>query len=236
MTVCQADRCVVLERRTLAKNGYESLQLGLGYRSITSQSKSNLGRFIKLGVGCKDHIAEFKCSSDCLLPPGHYMSVRHFTPGQWVFVSGWSKAKGFKGAMRRWHFGGQNQSHGTECKAHSAPGSISQGKSVHIVWRNTKMGGHVGPDPRCTNCRIIRIEAYRNLIFLKGQVPGQVGSVVKIRDALGITARKNNNLHLHYPTFIPKANIPYAVTIQESLKERDPFLFEETSVHEFKPK
>ncbi|UKK02905.2 50S ribosomal protein L3 [Theileria orientalis] len=236
VTVCHVDRCVVLERRTIEKHGYEALQLGLGYKNINRQSKPNIGRFIKLGTGSKNHISEFKCSSDCLLPEGHYLSVRHFTPGQWVFVSGWSKAKGFKGAMRRWSFGGQNQSHGTECKAHSAPGSISQGKSVHIVWRNTKMGGHVGPDPRVTNCRVFRIETHRNLIFLKGAIPGEIGSVVKIRDALGISARKNRGLHIHYPTFLPIPNHPYPVTLQEPIKERDPFLFTEEQMQDYKSK
>lgn len=232
VTVCHVDRCVVLEKRTIASHGYEAVQLGLGYRNINRQSKQNIGRFIKSGVGSKDHIAEFKCSSDCLLPVGHYMSVRHFTPGQWVFVSGWSQAKGFKGAMRRWHFGGQNASHGTECKAHSAPGSIAQGKSVHIVWRGTKMGGHDGPDPRVTNCRVFRIEAYRNLIFLKGAVPGDVGSVIKIRDALGISARKNRGLHIPYPTFVPIAGQSYPITLQEVPKERDPFLFTEDPMYD----
>ncbi|KAK2196425.1 bifunctional Ribosomal protein L3 [Babesia duncani] len=232
VTVCQVDRCVVLEKKTISKHGYEAVQMGLGFKNINSQSKQNIGRFIKAGVGSKDHIAEFKCSSDCLLPVGHYMSVRHFTPGQWVFVSGWSRAKGFKSAMRRWHFGGQNQSHGTECKAHSAPGSISQGKSVHIVWRNTKMAGHVGPDPRCTNCKVFRIETHRNLLFLKGAVPGEIGSVIKIKDALGKSVRKNRGLHLHYPTFIPKPHMEYPVTIQEPLKERDPFLFADQPMYE----
>ncbi|AFZ81575.1 50S ribosomal protein L3, putative [Theileria equi strain WA] len=234
VTVCHVDRCVVIERKTIPKHGYEALQLGLGYKNVNTQTKPNIGRFIKLGIGSKDHIAEFKCSSDCLLPEGHYMSVRHFTPGQWVFVSGWSKQKGFKGAMRRWHFGGQSKSHGTECKAHSAPGSISQGKSVHIVWRNTKMGGHVGPDPRCMNCRVFRIESHRNLIFLKGTVPGNIGGVIKIKDAVGITARKNKGLHIHYPTFLPKSNHPYPVTLQEPTKERDPFLCQEEPMYEHK--
>ncbi|GFE53429.1 50S ribosomal [Babesia ovis] len=232
VTVCHVDRCVVLEKRTIAEHGYEAVQLGLGYRNINRQSKQNIGRFIKAGVGSKDHIAEFKCSSDCLLPVGHYMSVRHFTPGQWVFVSGWSQPKGFQGAMRRWHFGGQNASHGTECKAHSAPGSIAQGKSTHIVWRGTKMGGHKGPDPRVTNCRVFRIETHRNLIFLKGAVPGDIGSVVKIRDALGISARKNRGIHIHYPTFVPKPGQVYPVTLQEPPKERDPFLFAEEPMYD----
>ncbi|EDO08392.1 putative large subunit ribosomal protein L3 [Babesia bovis T2Bo] len=232
VTVCHVDRCVVLEKRTIAEHGYEAVQLGLGYRNINRQSKQNIGRFIKAGVGSKDHIAEFKCSSDCLLPVGHYMSVRHFTPGQWVFVSGWSQPKGFQGAMRRWHFGGQNASHGTECKAHSAPGSIAQGKSAHIVWRGTKMGGHKGPDPRVTNCRVFRIEAHRNLIFLKGTVPGDVMSVLKIRDALGICVRKNRGLHIHYPTFVPKSGQAYPVTLQEPPKERDPFLFPEDPMYD----
>ncbi|CCF72724.1 large subunit ribosomal protein L3 [Babesia microti strain RI] len=232
VTVCQIDRCVVLERRTIATHGYEAVQLGIGYGPVSKQTKNNLGRYIKLNVGAKHIVNEFKCSSDCLLPEGHYMSANHFTPGQWVFVSGFSKPKGFKGAMRRWGFGGQNASHGTESKAHSAPGSISQGKSVHIVWKNTKMGGHVGLEPRVNNCRVFRIETHRNLLFLKGVVPGYVGSVVKIKDALGKTWPRNKGLHIHYPTFIPHPGRPYPVTVQEKPPEKDPFLFDELPMYD----
>eukprot|EP00921_Rhytidocystis_pertsovi_P015801 GHVQ01025050.1.p1 GENE.GHVQ01025050.1~~GHVQ01025050.1.p1 ORF type:complete len:280 (-),score=10.21 GHVQ01025050.1:321-1160(-) len=153
-TVCQVDRCIVLEQRTLADHGYESLQLGLGYKAIQKTSKTNIGRYIKVGTIPKHHVAEFKCTSDCFLPVGYEMSVRHFTPGQWCFVSGWTKAKGFCGVQKKWGFAGQSESHGTESKAKSGTGSIGQGHTVNLVWRFKKLAGHMGPDPRCVNAKV----------------------------------------------------------------------------------
>lgn len=230
VTVCQLDRAVVLQQRTLVKDGYEALQIGLGYRSVHRQNKTNIGDYIKAGVGPKHKICEFRVSSDCLLPVGHQISARHFTPGQWVFVSGWSKAKGYQGVMKRWGFQGMPATRGNE-KAHRLPGSIGQ-TGAGLVWKYKKMAGHMGPDPRCVNAKVFRIEAERNLIFLKGALPGYKGSVVKIHDARGKTALKNNHIRLPYPTFVPKPGVEYPVTIQEPPQERDPFLYPEQPLYQ----
>ncbi|KAF8820561.1 putative 50S ribosomal protein L3 [Cardiosporidium cionae] len=233
VTVCQVDRCSVLEVKSLPTHGYESLVLGIGYRPLDKQTKPNIGRFIKVNTGPKHVIKEFKCTSDAFLPVGHEFSVRHFTPGQWVFVSGWTKAKGFTGVMKRWGFAGGSASHGTEHKAHSAAGSISQGKSVNTVWKFKKMAGHHGPDPRTVNCKLFRIETERNLLFLQGAIPGSCGSTVKISDARGRTCAKNKNIDIPFPTFVPKAGESYPVTVQCPPAEIDPFTFPDLAVHEY---
>lgn len=226
ITVCQLDRLHVLQQMTIQRNGYEALQLGLGYRSIHRQKRSVIGMFIKAGVGPKHHMCEFRVSSDCLLPPGHQITVRHFVPGQWVFCSGWSKAKGYHGAMKRWGFaGGASDKRGGK-KDHRSQGSMGQ-KGAHKVWKYKKAHGHMGPDPRCVNAKVFRIEAARNLIFLKGALPGYKGSVVKISDARGKTQLKNNHIRLPYPSFVPVPEVEYPVTIQEPPQERDPFLYPE---------
>ncbi|CBZ53285.1 putative ribosomal protein L3p [Neospora caninum Liverpool] len=227
VTVCQVDRCVVMEQRTLDKDGYEACVMGIGYQPIHKVTKPMLGVYIRSRIEPKSRIAEFKCSSDCLLPVGHEMSVRHFTPGQHVFVSGWSKDKGYLGVKKRWGFAGQNASHGVEAKAHSSPGSIGQSKTVNVVWRFKKMAGHAGGDPRVVNCKVFRIEAQRNLIFLKGYK----GSLIKISDARGKTHhRHNRHIPLHFPTFVPEPGVSYPVTLQCPDSEQDPFLYPEIAI------
>eukprot|EP00930_Biecheleria_cincta_P004452 TRINITY_DN105366_c0_g1_i1.p1 TRINITY_DN105366_c0_g1~~TRINITY_DN105366_c0_g1_i1.p1 ORF type:complete len:338 (+),score=57.76 TRINITY_DN105366_c0_g1_i1:35-1048(+) len=231
VTVAQLDRLHVVQAMTLQRNGYEALQLGLGYRSVHRQSRTTLGTFIKAGVGPKHHIGEFRVSSDCLLPPGHQLSARHFVPGQWVFVSGWSKARGYHGVMKRWGFsGGGSDQHGHK-KSHRSAGSLGQ-RGAAKVWVGKKMAGHMGPDPRCVNCKIFRIESTRNLIFLKGAVPGYKGGVIKISDARGKTALKNNHIRLPYPTFVPMPGVEYPVTVQEPPQEKDPFLYPEQPLYQ----
>merc|ERR1712151_916372 len=95
-----------------------------------------------------------------------------------------------------------------------------------------KAAGHMGPDPRCANAQVFRIEAARNLIFLKGALPGFKGSVVKISDARGKTALKNKHIRLPHPTFVPDPEVEYPVTIQKPPPEQDPFLFPEQPLYQ----
>ena len=93
-----------------------------------------------------------RVSSDCLLPIGTEISARHFVAGQWVFVGGLTKGKGFKSAFQRWKFAGAMQRKAN--KNHRLPGSIGQGQAVGKVWKGKKMAGHKGPDPRVRNCKV----------------------------------------------------------------------------------
>lgn len=231
VTVCQLDRLHVMKSMTIQKDGYEAVMLGLGYRSIHRQDRPVLGTFIKAGVGPKHHMCEFRVSSDCLLPVGHKMSVRHFVPGQSVFVSGWTKAKGYHGPVKRWGFqGGGEDKHGHK-KCHRAHGSMGQ-RGASKVWKGKRAHGHMGPDPRCVNAKVFRIEAARDLIFLKGPIPGYKSSVVKISDARGKTALKNKHIRLPYPTFVPVEDVEYPVTVQQPPQEQDPFLYPEQPLYQ----
>merc|ERR1719152_170256 len=95
------------------------------------------------------------------------------------------------------------------------------------VWKGKKAAGHMGPDPRCVNAKVFRIESERNLIFLKGALPGHKGSIVKISDARGKTALKNKHIRLPYPTFVPVPDVEYPTTLQAPPQDRDPFLYPE---------
>jgi len=231
ITVCHIDRCKVLQKKTIQRNGYEAVQLGLGYKGIHKQQKTNLGLFVKAGVEPKHHIQEFRVTSDCLLPVGHELTARHFVPGQWVFVSGWSKARGWQGPMRRWGFSGLPATRGVS-RAHKSHGSTGQGKAVGRIMKGKKLAGHMGPDPRVTNARVFRIDAHRNLLFLRGKLPGLKSCVVKISDARGVTALKNNHIRLPFPTFFPQPDITYPTIVQQPPQDVDPFLYPEKPLYQ----
>lgn len=230
ITVCKLHGTQVTAKRTIAENGYEAVQVGLGNADLRRLSKNKVGEYIKKGLNPSAELAEFRVTSECLLPEGVKLTVRHFVPGQWVFVSGWSQPKGFKSVIGRWNFSGM-ETQGTT-KGIRRPGSVGQGHSAALVYKGKRMGGHKGPDPRVVNCKVFRTESFRQLIFLKGSVPGDIGSVVKISDARGRTRRKNRHIRLPYPTFVPKEGIEYPVTVSQPPLGKDPFTYPDRTIYD----
>lgn len=230
ITVCKLHQGYVTGTRTISKHGYEAVQVGVGLADLRRTSKDKLGDAIRLGISPKEHTAEFRVTSECLLPEGLPLTVRHFVPGQWVFVSGWSQPKGFKSVIGRWNFSGM-ETQGTT-KGIRRPGSVGQGHSASLVYKGKRMGGHKGPDPRVVNCKVFRTESARQLIFLKGSVPGDIGSVIKISDARGRTRRKNRHINLPYPTFVPKAGVDYQVTVSQPPLGKDPFAYPDRTIYD----
>ena len=230
ITVCKLHQAHVTGVKTISKHGYEAVQVGLGLADLKRVPKDKLGEAIRLGISPKEHTAEFRVTSECLLPEGLPLTVRHFVPGQWVFVSGWSQPKGFKSVIGRWNFSGM-ETQGTT-KGIRRPGSVGQGHSAALVYKGKRMGGHKGPDPRVVNCKVFRTESARQLIFLKGSVPGDIGSVIKISDARGRTRRKNRHINLPYPTFVPKAGVDYQVTVTQPPLGKDPFAYPDRTIYD----
>ena len=230
ISVCKLHQTQVTGRRTIAENGYEAVQVGLGNAELKAVTKERLGGYIKQGVAPKAESGEFRVTSECLIPEGVALTVRHFVPGQWVFVSGWSQPKGFKGVVGRWNFSGM-ETQGTT-KGIRRPGSVGQGHSAALVYKGKRMGGHKGPDPRVVNCKVFRTESHRQLIFLKGSVPGDIGAVIKISDARGRTRRKNRHIRLPYPTFVPRADTEYPVTVTQPPLGKDPFAYPDRTIYD----
>jgi large subunit ribosomal protein L3 len=230
VTVCKLQGAQVTAKKTIAVNGYEAVQVGLGNTELKRMTKERVGDFIKKGVSPKAHLSEFRVTSECLIPEGVNLTVRHFVPGQWVFVSGWSQPKGFKSVIGRWNFSGM-ETQGTT-KGIRRPGSVGQGHSASLVYKGKRMGGHKGPDPRCVNCKVFRTESHRQLIFLKGSVPGDMGSVLKISDGRGRTRRKNRHIRLPYPTFVPKEGVEYPVTVTQPPLGKDPFAYPDRTIYD----
>lgn len=164
-------------------DGYNAIVLGAGVAKAKRRSQAERGQFARAKVEPKEIVREFRVSADNLLPVGAELSADHFVAGQKVDVSGITIGKGFAGAMKRWNFGGLRATHGVSL-SHRSHGSTGQRQDPGKVFKGKKMAGHLG-DERATvqNLQIVRVDAERGLLFVKGAVPGAENSWVEVRDA-----------------------------------------------------
>jgi large subunit ribosomal protein L3 len=161
-----------------------SLQIGAGSKKPKQVSDAARGHFEAADVPIKRKVCEFRVSRDALLPVGTPLTAAHFVAGQHVDVTGHTIGKGFQGPMKRWGFSGLPASHGTT-KKHRAHGSIGNSQDPGRVWKGKKMAGRMGNRKRTVQSVFVyKIDAARNLIYVKGQVPGKSGLFLKIKDAL----------------------------------------------------
>jgi large subunit ribosomal protein L3 len=167
-----------------ANDGYSAVVLGAGARKAKNISKPVRGQFARNNVEPKAVVREFRVPKDMLLEVGSELSAAHFVPGQKVDVSGISKGKGFAGAMKRWNFGGMRATHGVSI-THRAHGSTGQRQDPGKVFKGKKMAGHFGVERITTqNLEVVRVDADRGLILVRGAVPGAENGWVEIRDAV----------------------------------------------------
>jgi large subunit ribosomal protein L3 len=166
-----------------ANDGYTAVVLGAGARKAKNVAKSLRGQFAKASVEPKAIVREFRVSDDMLLEVGAQISADHFVSGQKVDVVGLTKGKGFAGAMKRWNFGGLEASHGVSV-SHRSHGSTGQRQDPGRTFKGKKMAGHLGVERVTTqNLEIVRTDAARGLILIKGAVPGADNGWVELRDA-----------------------------------------------------
>ena len=166
-----------------ANDGYTAVVLGAGTRKAKNVAKSLRGQFAKASVEPKAIVREFRVSDDMLLEVGAQISADHFVSGQKVDVVGLTKGKGFAGAMKRWNFGGLEASHGVSV-SHRSHGSTGQRQDPGRTFKGKKMAGHLGVERVTTqNLEIVRTDAGRGLILIKGAVPGADNGWVEVRDA-----------------------------------------------------
>ncbi len=204
VTVLQLDELQVVAQRTSERDGYTAVQLGAGKAKAKRTPKAMRGHFAKASVEPKRKLVEFRVSEDALLEPGAALSAEHFAPGQRVDVAGTSIGKGFAGAMKRWNFGGLRASHGVSI-SHRAHGSTGQCQDPGKVFKGKKMAGHLGAERVTTQgLEVVRVDADRGLIWVKGSVPGAAGGWVEVRDAVkGVKADD-----LPYPAKLREADRP----------------------------
>lgn len=186
VTVIEAEPNRVTQVKTEERDGYRALQVTAGRRKPGRLTKPVAGHFAAAGVEPGDVLTEFRLGDGegADLAPGAEIRVDVFAPGQKVDVIGTSIGKGFAGTIKRHNFRSQDASHGNSL-SHRAPGSIGQNQSPGRVFPGKRMAGHLG-NIRCTvqNLEVVRVDAERNLILVKGAVPGHRGARVVVRPAV----------------------------------------------------
>ncbi len=184
VTVLQLENLQVVAQRTPERDGYTAVQLGAGNAKAKRTSKAMRGHFAVANVAPKRKIAEFRVSPDNMIGVGEEISAEHYVAGQRVDVAGTSIGKGFAGAMKRHNFGGLRASHGVSI-SHRSHGSTGQCQDPGKVFKGKKMAGHMGAVRVTTqNLEVVKTDADRGLIMVKGAVPGSKGGWVTIKDAV----------------------------------------------------
>ncbi|MGF1626692.1 MAG: 50S ribosomal protein L3 [Alphaproteobacteria bacterium] len=184
VTVLAMDDCQVVGQRTDERDGYTALQLGAGRAKVKNVSKPERERFAKAGVEPKMALKEFRVTPDALIDVGASLSAEHFVPGQRVDVTATSIGKGFAGVMKRHNFGGLRASHGVSV-SHRSHGSTGQCQDPGKVFKGKKMAGQMGATTVTTqNLTVVRVDPVRDVILVRGAVPGAEGGWVYIRDAV----------------------------------------------------
>ncbi len=188
VTVIQAGPCVITQVKTKVKDGYDGVQVGFveepkRNKPLAGHMKASGGSFRHLGEVPIDMLGDAKV--------GNKLTVEIFAPGDKVTVVGTSKGRGFAGTVKRHHFQGGPRTHG-ESDRTRAPGSIGNNTFPARIWKGKRMAGHLG-DVRVTqkNLRVVRIDPERNLLLLRGAVPGAPNAILTIRRARGAEAKES---------------------------------------------
>jgi len=183
VSVVEAGPCTVVQCKTDEADGYTAVQLGFGEKKESRATKPEQGHFAKHGLAVQSVLREFPLAGDDAPKPGDEVKVDMFEAGDRVDVSGTSKGKGFAGVMKRHGFGGGPGGHGSHF--HRAPGSIGQSADPAKVYKGKRMPGHMGHE-RVTgrNLEIVQVDTERNLLLLRGTIPGPKGGVIEIKKSM----------------------------------------------------
>jgi len=183
VTVVEVEPNRVTQIKTDEIDGYSAVQVTVGTRRSSRISKSEAGHFAKAGVEAGRGIWELRLDTSTEVKVGENIAVDQFSVGQKVDVTGISKGKGYAGVIKRWNFQMQDATHGNSL-SHRAHGSTGQCQTPGRVWKGKKMSGHIGNEQVTTqNLEIVRIDSERNLLLIKGAVPGAPGGDVIVRFA-----------------------------------------------------
>lgn len=183
VTVIEAGPCKVVQKKTVETDGYEAVQLGFGEKKEKKVTKPEKGHFEKAGVAATRVLKEFRLANCAELNLGDTVSVEIFAEGDKVDVTGISKGKGYAGTVKRFGTHRGPMAHGS--KYHRGPGSMGACSTPSKVMKGKKLPGHMGVD-RVTvqNLDIVKVDSERNLLLVKGAVPGARGSIVTVKDTV----------------------------------------------------
>jgi large subunit ribosomal protein L3 len=185
VTVIEATPNHITQVKSLETDGYSAIQVTTGSKKASRVSKAQAGEFAKAGVEAGRGLWEFRADgSDEAFEVGAALTVERFQEGQKIDVTGTSKGKGFQGGVKRWNFSMQDATHGNSI-SHRSNGSIGQNQTPGRVFKGKKMSGQMGNAQVTTqNLEIVRIDADRNLLLIKGAVPGAPGGNIIVRPAV----------------------------------------------------
>lgn len=182
VTVIEAGPCPVTQIKTAQSDGYEAVQIGFGAQKQQRMTKPALGHFKKAGTDALRKLAEFRVENASEFKLGDVITVAKFSEGQMVDIIGTTKGRGFQGVMKRYNFDGQPETHGH--MMHRRPGSVGCRQTPSHVYKGRKMPGHMG-QVRCTtqNHPIVKVLEDKNILLIKGSIPGAKGDIVIVRPA-----------------------------------------------------
>lgn len=186
VTVLQLSDNRVVQQKTEDVDGYSAIQVATGSRKANRVTKSEAGHYAKAGVEAGNFVKEFRVNAEQLgeFEPGSELTVSQFETGQLVDVIGTSKGKGYAGTIKRYGFASGRASHGNS-KAHNKPGSIGMAQDPGRIFPGKRMTGHLGDEQKTVqNLEIVRIDEARQLIMVKGAVPGAKNGNVVVRPAV----------------------------------------------------
>ena len=183
VTVIEAGPCVVVQKKTIENDGYEAVQIGYGDLKASKVNKPMKGHFAKGDVAPKKVLREFRFEDTSAFNVGDIIKADAFAEGDAVDVRGTSKGKGYAGVVKRWNFGRLKESHGTG-PVHRHGGSLGVIDPAR-VFKGKKMAGHLGHE-RVTvqNLSVVKVDAEKNIIAVKGAVPGPKGGIVVLFDSV----------------------------------------------------
>lgn len=217
VTVVRLDNCQVTAVKTQDNDGYTAVQLGAGQRKAKNVSKAMRGHFAKAKVEPKMDVAEFRVNDDALLNVGDQLSADHFVVGQNVDATGVSNGKGFAGVMKRHNFAGLRASHGVSV-SHRSHGSTGQCQDPGKVFKGKKMAGQMGnKQVTVQNLEVVEVCKDRDLIFIKGAIPGPKGATIMLSDAV----KKVKADKLPYPASLKNAKAEKEAAPAEGAKEAE---------------
>jgi large subunit ribosomal protein L3 len=189
VTVIEVDPNRITQVKNVETDGYSAVQVTVGSRRASRVTKSEAGHFAKANAEAGRNLFELRNDAQEAFEVGSSITVSAFAEGQVIDVTGTSKGKGFAGGIKRWNFGMQDATHGNS-RSHRVLGSIGQCQTPGRVFKGKKMAGHMGAE-RVTvqNLVVVRVDAERNLLLVKGAIPGAPGGDVFVRPA--VKARTN---------------------------------------------
>ena len=184
VTLIEAGPCAIAQKKTVENDGYDALQLAFGDDKEKHQTKAQLGHFKKAGITPKRHLKEFRLEDCSAYNVGDTIAVDTFAAGEKVDITGITKGRGYTGAVKRWGHHILRMTHGTG-PIHRQVGSMGANSTPSRVFKNKKMAGQYGNEQvTILNLVVVKIDAEKNLIAVKGAVPGAKGGIVFIRDSV----------------------------------------------------